>query len=114
MAEKSTYRLQSVRLSRQSAMTRLDSKPVSMSFIDSLLVAHYDAEPSIIDIFDKSGVLIHRLNIARILHEHGLTLSSIDHVLAPRLHWSQRQSYDELMYLSLRNQAMHSNVGGVA
>ena len=59
-----------------------------MSFIDSLLVAHYDAEPSVIDIFDKAGVLIHRLNIARILHEHGLTLSSIDHVLAPRLHWS--------------------------
>ena len=56
------------------------------------------------DIHDKTGVFLHRLNVGKLLNEHGLTLSSIDHVLSPKLQWSQRQSYDELMQLSLKNQ----------
>mmetsp|Transcript_12763 Transcript_12763/g.21552 ORF Transcript_12763/g.21552 Transcript_12763/m.21552 type:complete len:759 (-) Transcript_12763:196-2472(-) len=124
---KSTYRLLSFRLSKYSTV-KLDYRPVSIQFYDPYFILNYGggAGPPehqgerdaalmrnqenggctipFIDIFEKTGEPVRRINVGSILREHNLTFKNVSHVLVPQLQWSTRQNLEsELRDVVQRN-----------
>ena len=59
---KSTYRLQSFKVSKYSTV-KLDYRPKSFEFLDPFFVLTYDLKSPYIDVFNKSGEPIKRINV---------------------------------------------------
>mmetsp|Transcript_29651 Transcript_29651/g.45197 ORF Transcript_29651/g.45197 Transcript_29651/m.45197 type:complete len:115 (-) Transcript_29651:903-1247(-) len=104
--DKSTYRLLSFRLSKYSTV-RLDYVPANIEFIDPYIILTYGTNSGTlftsehgfgsdvipyVDIFEKSGEPVRRINIGDILREHKLTFQTVSHVKLPKLKWSLRDN----------------------
>lgn len=101
MSNKSTYRLQSFKIKTYSKV-KLDFKPKEIQFYDPFFIMNYDQSSQdqiipYIDIFDKSGEPVRRINILKILKQQNLSLQSIGKVKIPKLDWSSRQHLDKFL-----------------
>lgn len=110
---KSTYKLQSFHVTKYSTV-KLDYQPDQIEFYDPYFILTYanqkpdDKLIPYIDIFEKTGEPVRRINISQILREHNLTMHNISHVKLPRLVWSERQNVEQLMALATKNQDYNS------
>jgi hypothetical protein len=85
----------------------LEFQPAQIEFRDPFFILIYSRglkqqTVPYIDIFDKSGLPIKRINIQNILTTYQMSLHQITHVKIPILEWSARSNYAQL--LSLGNQ----------
>ena len=98
--EKSTYRLLSFRLSKYSTV-KLDFVPTTIEYVDPFFLLAYGGSPlssqqltydciPYIDIFEKTGEPVKRINISSILKQHGLSFQNVTHIVIPKLRWSLR------------------------
>lgn len=55
-----------------------------------------------IDIFEKTGEPVRRINIQQILKEHGMTMQNISHIIVPRLEWSARINVQNLIAMTAK------------
>ena len=74
-----------------------------MEFSDPFILLFYEDEQPHVDIFDKTGQPVHRVNMAKLLSEQSLVLKNIQHLLVPKLKWSLRENVDDLISMSFRN-----------
>ena len=117
ITDKSTYRLLSFRLSKYSTV-KLDYIPTKIYFVDPFFLLMYGASQGVsfsesmsqsnfelkptflsenipfIDIFEKTGEPVKRINVSQILKEHNLTFQSVSHICLPKLNWSLRQNFE--------------------
>ena len=108
--DKSTYKLQSFKISKYSTV-RLDYRPNKIEFQDPYFILTYSSENQgtldeavpYVDIFQKTGEPVRRINVKKMLKEHNVTLQNISHAKVPRLQWSLRSNVAKIMGLAQIN-----------
>ena len=108
--DKSTYKLKSFKISKYSTV-KLDYRPNKIEFEDPYFILTYSSENQgtidgtipYVDIFQKTGEPVRRINVKKMLKEHNVTLQNISHAKVPRLQWSFRQNVVKIMGLAQVN-----------
>jgi len=94
---KSTYQLQTFKIIKYSKVN-LDYQPRQIEFRDPFFILIYEKAQNgqvvpFIDIFNKSGLPIKRINIQNILESYQMSLNQISYVKIPILEWSARSNF---------------------